>query len=86
VGVGGWTQVELYYRINDIGPTKDNGVLRVWINGTLTHEETGIRYRSDMNPLGFYHLQFTPVYGGNSGDVRTRDDYWRLDQVYISAS
>jgi hypothetical protein len=84
VGVGGWTQVELYYRINDIGPTKDNGVLRVWINGTLTHEETEIRYRSDMHPLGFYHFQFTPVYGGNSGDVRTRDDYWRLDQVYIS--
>ncbi len=84
VNVGEWTQIELYYRINDIGPTQDNGVLRVWINGQLTHEEYGIRYRSDTNPKGFYHLQFTPVYGGNMGDVRTRDDYWRLDHLYIS--
>lgn len=82
--VGQWTQVEVYYRINDIGPTQDNGVMKVWIDGTLTHSETGIRYRSDQNPKGFYNIQFTPVYGGNVGDVRTRDDYWRLDHFYIS--
>ena len=85
VQVGEWTQIELYYKMNDINPTTDNGVLQIWINGTLTHSQSNVRYRSTENPKGFYHFQFTPVYGGNSGDVRTRDDYWRLDEVYISA-
>lgn len=82
---GQWQQVEAYYKINDINPTADNGELKIWIDGVQTHHLTGLRYRSDMNPLGFYHLQFTPVYGGSSGDVRTRDDYWRIDNLRISA-
>jgi len=81
---GGWQQIEAHYKINDINPTTDNGELKIWIDGVQTHHIVGLRYRSDENPLGFYHLQFTPVYGGHSGDVRTRDDYWQVDRLHIS--
>lgn len=82
---GKWQRFELWMKINDIGPTRDNGEFKMWIDGTLTHHLTNLRWRSDQNPKGFYHLQFTPVYGGNSGNVRSRDDYWLLDDLYVSA-
>lgn len=82
---GRWQQFEVWMKINDIGPTRDNGEFKMWVDGQLTHHLTGLRWRSDQNPKAFYHLQFTPVYGGNSGNVRTRDDYWRIDDLFISA-
>lgn len=82
VQVGEWTKVELRLKINDIGA--DNGKLDLWVNGTHTTSISDWRFRSTKNPRAFYHLQFTPVYGGNSGDVRTRDDYWRVDNLYVS--
>jgi len=85
VRVGEWIHVEALFKINDIGPTRDNGVFQMWINGIQTHDLRDIRWRSDVNPLGFYHFQFTPVWGGNAGEIRTRNDSWSVDHVYISA-
>lgn len=82
---GDWHQVELWMKANDIEPTTANGEIKWWLDGTLLAHHTGLRFRSDLNPRGFYHLQVTPVYGGNSDDVRTREDVWLLDDVYVSA-
>lgn len=82
---GNWQHIEAYFKINDIGPTVDNGEFKMWIDGVQTHAYSGLRWRSDQNPLGFYHLQFTPIWGGHSGDVRTRDDFWQIADFYISA-
>ena len=82
VRVGEWTRVEVRMKINDIGSS--NGKLDMWVNGTHTTSIDNWLYRSAISPRAFYHLQFTPVYGGNSGDIRTRDDYWRVDDLYIS--
>jgi hypothetical protein len=80
---GQWTHVELYFRANDVGAS--NGQFKMWINGHLTHDLSSLRFRSSQNPLGFYHMQFTSVWGGNTDDVRTRDDWWRVAKMYLSA-
>jgi hypothetical protein len=85
VRAGEWVHVEALFKINEIRPTRDNGVFQMWINGVQTHDLQNIRWRSDINPLGFYHFQFTPIWGGNAGEIRTRDDSWSVDNVYISA-
>jgi hypothetical protein len=82
VRVGEWTHVEVRMKINDIGSS--NGELDTWVNGTHTTSINNWLYRSAISPRAFYHLQFTPVYGGYSGNVRTRNDYWRVDNLYIS--
>lgn len=82
--VGEWHHVELWMKANDLG--RSNGEIRWWLDGQAVGHHTGFRFRSDRNPEGFYHLEMTPVYGGNSGDVRTREDRWLLDDLYISAA
>jgi len=80
---GRWAHVELYFRANSIDDS--NGQFKMWVDGSLTHDLSNLRFRSAQNPLGFYHMQFTSVWGGDTDDVRTRNDWWRVANMYLSA-
>jgi hypothetical protein len=61
---GAWNLLEIEMRLNDIGV--DNGLLRVKVNGQLTHEYGDIRYRTAAFPRGFKQRKMAPTWGGNS--------------------
>jgi hypothetical protein len=81
VTVGQWHRLEFYYKINDIGPTRDNGVFKMWLDGKLVTAESDIRWRSD--PTKFFFFTVTPVIGGSG--TRSTDDFMQFDDLYISA-
>jgi hypothetical protein len=81
--IGRWHLFEFYYKINDIGPTRDNGVFKMWLDGKLVTAESDIRWRSDHNPTKFFFFTVTPVIGGSG--TRSTDDFMQFDDLYISA-
>ena len=80
----GWNQMELYFKLNDDGVA--NGVHRVWVNGTLVIERTNVTMVGSAfgTTNGFYQLHFHPIWGGVNGQVKTRDDYLYLADLYAS--
>ena len=70
--------------INDIGVA--NGTLKVWINGTQTHNYSNVVWRTSDAPSLFFGRMWDPTWGGN-GNVpnKSRNDFLWIDHVYISA-
>jgi hypothetical protein len=62
-----------------------NGRFRWWIDGQLVLDKQNQKFRT--NASGFYHglskWRWAPTWGGTLG-VRTRVDYYKIDDVYIS--
>lgn len=86
---GVWHQVEWYMKRNTIiksvsGVPIADGILRVWIDGHLIIQRTNMKYCSYDNPRGFYQFRADMVWGGNTDDVRTRDDHIQFDHIYVS--
>ena len=79
---GVWNQIELRMVLSDIDTY--NGTLEIWINGNKTHDFSDIIWRTTAKPLGFKTFKWDPVWGGDSGNVKTRDDFMLLDEVYVS--
>jgi hypothetical protein len=79
--VGSWHQIEYLATLNTIG--QQDGILKIWIDGRLTHDYANIRWRDAANPRGFYSWKWEPTYGGG-GDKTLQDDYALLAKVYIS--
>ena len=80
--IGDYVKLEFLMRMNDVGSA--NGELHVWVNETKYHEHTDIVYRNAAHNKGFQGWKVDPVWGGNSGDNRTRTDYWRIAHLYGS--
>ena len=80
--IGGYVKLEFLMRMNDVGSA--NGELHLWVNETKYHEHTDIVYRNATHNKGFQGWKVDPVWGGNSGDNRTRTDYWRIAHLYGS--
>ena len=86
--------MEYYRKLSD--PDRENGVMRVWINGILIHEENGIQDQSSDNyDAGFMEFHWAPVFGGGYSSTNTcdddperackvRDDFMRIGHLYIS--
>lgn len=81
---GTWQQVELYFRLNDDG--RENGVYKLWVNGVLVQSYTNVTMiNSSVGATrGIYRLHFDPIWGGNIGQVKQRDDYMLIDHVYVA--
>ncbi len=56
-----WTQLELYVKLNT--PTKNDGVLKAWADGTPVFEKADIRFR-DVTTLKVERAWFDIYYGG----------------------
>lgn len=81
--VGRWVRYEIYMKLNDIG--RANGVLKMWINGTLTHDYRDVTWRTSSAPSGFFGRRWDPIWGGMGNPPRkTKTDRMLVDHVYIS--
>ena len=84
IRAGIWIRYEILMTINDVGVP--NGTLKVWINGTQTHNYSDVMWRTSDAPSLFFGRLWNPIWGGN-GSVpnKTRNDFMWIDHVYISA-
>jgi len=66
---------------------KTNGRFQWWIDGNLVLDRQNQKFRT--NQSGFYHglskWRWAPTWGGTVG-TRTRDDYYLIDDVYVSSN
>jgi hypothetical protein len=79
---GKWQHYELLMALNTVGSA--DGVLKVWLDGVLILEYYDVVYRTESDSSGFYGRDFHPIWGGAGGPSKSRDDYTRLDHIYIS--
>lgn len=79
---GQWHKYEIVMKLNDVGRT--NGVLKIWLDGTLTHDYNNIEYRTAAYPAGFFGRNWHPMWGGRGGTAKTRDDHLWINHVYMS--
>ena len=81
---GTWQQVEMYFKINDDG--RENGIFKLWINGVLVQSHntvTMVNSAKNAN-MGLYDLHFDPIWGGNAGEIKSRNDAVYLDHVFVA--
>ena len=79
VSLAQWHRIEIYAKYSS-GSAAD-GVLKWWVDGRLNGQYTDLKMVQDG---GFDHVQFAPTYGGNTGDVKRQNDYYRIDHVRLS--
>jgi hypothetical protein len=83
IDVGRWTRYEILMTLNDVG--LNNGTLKVWINGTLTHDYRDVAWRTRQAPSGFFGRSWNPIWGGmGAPPTKTKADVMLVDQIYIS--
>lgn len=75
-------QVETQMVLNTVGSA--NGILRLWIDGVLTHEYTDVVWRTSAYPSGFYGRRWDPIWGGTGGSSKSRNDYLLVHHIYMS--
>lgn len=76
-----WYVVEVQVILNT--PGNPNGVFRMWLNGTLTHEYTDIRFLPGDTQLYWSNGHFNSTWGGQGGTI-TSDMFLYWDHVYFS--
>ena len=81
--VGQWHRVEILMELGS-SPGATDGVLRIWVDGTMVHDWTDVAYNSPSNPSGFYQKHNSPTWGGGSSPIKTRDDWIYYDHMYMS--
>jgi len=79
VALGAWHRIEIYAKYSTGNAA--NGIVKWWVDGKLNGQYTNLKMAQDG---GFDHVQFAPTYGGNTGDVKRQDDYYRIDHVRLS--
>lgn len=86
-GIGGilqpgrWVCLETYVRMNT--PTQNDGVIRAWVDGVLSYENTGMRFR-DVDTLRIERIWMNIYHGGT--DVSPYDQHAFIDHVVIASS
>lgn len=63
-----------------------NGIIRLWIDGTQTHEYTNVLFVTSANPTAFCLRHWDLVWGGSAGPNKSRDDIIDIDSMYISGA
>jgi hypothetical protein len=82
---GRWLHYEILMVLNTVD--RADGRLKVWIDGTLTHDYGDVRWRTPGAPTGFYGRRWDPVWGGlGSPPAKTRDDHMLIDHLYLSGA
>lgn len=76
-----WITWEMYIDMGTQG--QHDAVLRLWINGTLVTDYTGLRFPDDANNLGLYTMPFT---WGGGGSSLTQDQWIRFANTRIVLS
>jgi hypothetical protein len=79
---GSWHQYEIRMTTNDIG--RNNGSLRVWLDGVPILAYTDVVYRDSNNTAGFFGRKWDPIWGCGGGAAKSRNDYLWVNSVYIS--
>jgi hypothetical protein len=74
-----WYWVEQYVKLNQ--PDRNDGVLRAWIDGQLTFEKTGIRFRV-VDRLRIEQVWMNVYHGGRQPSPY--DQHLFIDQVVIA--
>jgi hypothetical protein len=76
--LGKWHCVEAYTRLNDAGLS--NGVFRMWVNGSLDAERTGLNWIGSYSAYGINAVFFENYW--NAGSPRTQERYF--DNLVVS--
>ena len=79
VSRGVWHTVEVLMQLNT--PGNKNGVIKVWLDGTLAINETSREITSGQGYWDSIHI--APTWGGQGG-VIPQDFWWDLDDLYVS--
>jgi hypothetical protein len=79
--VGVWHHWETLMELNTLGEA--DGVLKWWVDGVLVMDYSDIEYIVPGSTNHFHGWKWNPTWGGTCC-VRTRDDYFAIDHVYIS--
>ncbi|KAI8145807.1 hypothetical protein BJV82DRAFT_511129 [Fennellomyces sp. T-0311] len=66
-----WTKLEMYVKINNA--TENNGVLKVWQDGSLVINQTTLKYRT-TNAIAASSLMFSTFFGGGDSKYATSTD------------
>ena len=82
VHAGRWQRYEMVMKLNTIGVA--DGVLRVWVDGVKVLEHRDVVWRNAAYPRGFFGKKVDPVWGGQGGAAKSRDDYLYFDHIYMS--
>lgn len=80
-GVQKYVRKNQWHRVSveSIRQTSGNdGVLRMWVDGTLVGELTDCTY-----PEGFAEFQIAPTWGGIGGESVPAEQYFELDEVQV---
>ncbi|NNF13902.1 MAG: hypothetical protein HKN72_11795 [Gemmatimonadetes bacterium] len=80
---GRWHELE--FLLTGSTPGQQNGSLKVWVDGVLTHEYSDVGYFREGGGDGFDAFQFDAIWGG-IGDEKVSDQWLRVGHVYISGS
>jgi len=79
--VGKWHTIRQYIRMNDVGSS--NGVMRYYLDGSLSFEITGLTIREDSSVYPS-ELYFSTFFGGSSPDyASTADCYAYFKNIRI---
>jgi len=76
-----WHHWEAVLELNTLGQA--NGKFKWWIDGILVMDRPDLTYIYPGNTTKFYDYVFNPTWGGTGG-TKTRDDFMRIDHIYIS--
>jgi hypothetical protein len=82
ISKGVWHDMEILL-YQGTSATAKNGYAKIWIDGTLMLNRTGIQILPSGAPLGFSYLFLDPTYGGGAA-VPPADQYFQLDNWYCS--
>jgi hypothetical protein len=84
IQVGTRHRIALYMKRNT-GDVAD-GLAQMWIDGVKIHDHNNVRWTSLLNNKGFYNLRYEPIWGGDTGQVRTRTEYFLVDHLYVAGA
>jgi hypothetical protein len=80
VTLGQWHRLEWYLKYDSSYGAGD-GIIRWWMDGVLVGNYTNVRFPNDA---GFVEYQISPTWGGNTGQTKTQQDFFRFDHSYLS--
>jgi hypothetical protein len=79
IALGQWHRIEIYVKYST-GSNAD-GIVQWWVDGVLNGSYSNLKMVQDG---GFNHVQLSPTYGGNGGDVKSETDYFWFDHTHLS--
>ena len=79
-----FTKVEIYLKASSTNTSKD-GIIKIWINGTLSTSYTNVNQGTDLNvfPGGFANVEITATWDGTIPPA-PNDWHHYFDHLYVS--